>query len=112
MKRALIATTAAVAWGCAPAPAQAQAQDTPPPASEEVCGTFDAVYADYIGPFAERRLGGGNADAWQTQVWINPDTGSWTILIVWSLDEVCIADAGDGWMWEGAVPPPPQGVPS
>lgn len=111
MKRALIAATAAVAsaWGCTPV----LGQEAPPPASEEVCGTFDAVYADYIGPFAERRLGGGNADAWQTQVWINPDTGSWTILIIWSLEEVCIADAGDGWMWEGAeTPAPPQGAPS
>ena len=72
------------------------------------CSGPDALPDVLARDYGEAVTGQGIADGALVQLWRNPQTGTWTILMVLPDGMVCaLADGGD---WMVADPPRPEGL--
>ncbi|MEM8825260.1 MAG: hypothetical protein AAGF30_16760 [Pseudomonadota bacterium] len=85
---------------------------TPALAQTPNCGPRPAVVEALSGSYAETFSGGGiQNDEAVFEVWVSPETGTWTILRTNAAGISCIMAAGTGW-FSGASGAHVAGVPS
>lgn len=76
-----------------------------PAAAEEVtCGPTEIVYGVLGGQFGEHRIGMGMRGDVLVEVWVNPTTGSWTIVTTNAAGVSCLASSGLDFEYVGLPP--------
>ncbi len=94
---ALVGLVVLAVWAlAAPAAAQTGMQ----------CSMRDALTRDLTGRWQEYQAGSGLAGGRIIELWVSPDTGTWTLLITTAGGVSCLATAGEGWV---ALPLPQPG---
>lgn len=84
--------------GClGPTVAAAQAICLPPLSMQQLADKYGEV-----------RIGGGIAGKALVEVWVNPETGTWTLTVTTPGGPACMASGGTA--WQGATPNPKPGT--
>lgn len=66
----------------------------PAAAEEPSCAQTDVVYGVLMERFGEHRIGMGMRDGVLVEVWVNPTTGSWSIVTTVAAGVSCLASSG------------------
>lgn len=78
-----------------------------PAVAQENCAAFPEVASALVAKYGEGIVGQGLYQGTILQMWANPETGTWTIVIVRPDGIACIPASGDNWE---AVEPEPAGL--
>ena len=70
----------------------------PPVAAQVGCGSYKDI-TDLLGAkYSESRIGHGMTSAeYIAEIWVNPKTGTWTILEVYPDGKSCLVAVGNNW---------------
>lgn len=79
---------------------------TKPAAAQSRCAPYDAISANLIQKYGERRAHGGLRSTTQAmEIWVNDETGTWTVLIITPANVSCVVAAGAFWQdWKPGQP--------